>query len=181
MAASFWSYEQFRYRYLLWWQSLKGYDLFNCDTPTSSYRELMTLFRTFPRDLDPQAWRDFDHLAKAALGLPALPLPEYLVSVPGLARIIDRYSRARQATYWDIGKGNAFAGSYTAGFRQSSEVHESLRELSALKIEQALAIKGSELELVRLDHPTKESFWSVRSAKTDCGHAQDPESLKSSR
>lgn len=181
MAASFWSYESSRYPYLLWWQSLKGYDLFNSDTPTSSYRKLMTLFRTFPRDLDPHAWRDFDNLARTALGIPALPLPEYLVSVPGLAPIIDRYSRARQATYWDTSKWNAFAGSYTASFRQSSEVHESLSELSALKIQQALAIKGSELELIRVDHPTKESFWSVRSAKNYCGYTQDSQSLKSSR
>lgn len=100
MAASFGSYEQFQYRYFLWWQSLKGYDLFNSDTPTSSYRKLMSLFRMFPRNLDPKAWSDFDSLAKAALGIPSLPFPQFLVSMPGLAQIIDRYSKANQATYW---------------------------------------------------------------------------------
>lgn len=181
MAASFASYEEFLYRYLLWWQGLKKYDPLNSDTPTSSYRKLMTLFNTFPRDLDTQAWRDFDTLAKTALGIPGLPLQEYLVSVPGLAPIIDRYSRARQAAYWDKGTWNAFAGSHKDRFHQASEAHESLSKLSVLKIERVLAIKGSELELIRVNSPTGEPFWSVRSVKENYRHTQDSQSLKQSQ
>lgn len=167
MAASFQSYEKFQYRYLLWWQNLKRYNLFNSDTPTRSYRKLMTLFHTFPRDLDPEAWHDFDHLTKTALGIPSLPLTEFLVSAPGLFQIIDWYSRTRQLNFRDEGKWSEFTGSPKIKAHLESEATENLSETLLPRVEQALVNGGSTLDQLRVDYPTRQSFRGIEPSNED--------------
>lgn len=167
MAASFQTYERFQYRYLLWWQNLKGYNLFNSDTPTSSYRKLMTLFRTFPRDLDPQAWRDFENLTKTALGIPGLPLTGFLMSAPGLFQIIDWYSRSRQLSFRDESKWSEFTGSPTIKTPPKSEATETVSETLLPRVEQASVNGGSTLEQLRVDYPTRQSFRGIESSNED--------------
>lgn len=88
----------------------------------------MTLFRTFPRDLDPEAWHDFDNLTKTALGIPGLPLTELLVSAPGIFQIIDWYSKARQLSFRDESKWCEFTGSPKIKAHPESEAIENLSE-----------------------------------------------------
>lgn len=148
MAASFGSYEQLqcrfslwrqslgeqgglksfqRLQYLLWQQSLKAYGLLDSDTPFSSYRELINLFRTFPRHLDPQAWRDFESLAKVALGIPQAPLPDMALT-SSTSELIDQHARANQAKYRDKATWDAFLVSHKAIYRQDTQAHESFNK-----------------------------------------------------
>lgn len=137
------SLQQFQYRHFLWKQSLKGYELLNSDTPFSSYRRLIKLFGTFPRHLDPQAWHDFDNLAKVVLGIPRLPLTEFLSSIPGVNRIIDQYSRATQAYYRDKAKWDAFSATHMAIPRQEFEAYRSAARLLVHELEQSAEFESS--------------------------------------